>query len=245
MSPATTAAPDDLWRVHTSAWGPLNPPLRSGMPSAAWSRFDQPGRVTLYGGGDPTTAFLETLSYAVPTPVSLAALFDDHAEPVADQWDRLGFMHYGHVPAQWRLDRELTCFRPITPVPVVDLGADDTIAFLRATVGSWWPPRQARPLSIDLSLLTGGHRRITSRVAWWLARQVMPDGTRPAGLAYPSRHGANRTCYALWIDLSAFAPGTTVTAAVATRFTADPPQAIPADHPALVSAARQLGLTVF
>lgn len=213
-----TDLPHDLWRVHKAQYGPLNPPPRSGTPDQSWSRFDIPGWAVLY------------------------------AASVQTQWAELGHMVAGQVARQWRDVRELSSFhRHIgLEAPVVDLASAGTIAHLRETVGHWAPPQiQRDPLQVDLSLLTGSDRRLTSQIAWWLSRTTLPTGGRPIGLRYPSRHGTNLDCYALWVDLDRYGPSTPISDAVQTEYRMGHSGTIDYTDKDLQAAAELLGVSVF
>lgn len=99
---ATTSLPRHLWRVHKVAYGPLNPPPRSGTADLRWGRFDLSGWAVVYGARTRLGALLDSLSYAEPESLDLERLFDDDAEPVATQWEALGHMAPGQIARQWR-----------------------------------------------------------------------------------------------------------------------------------------------
>lgn len=240
--------PSDLWRVHKAQYGPLNPPPRSGTPDQSWSRFDIPGWAVLYAASTRVGAYLESLAYAKPAPLPITELFNDEAAPVHAQWADLGHMAVGQVARQWRDVRELSSFHRHDGLkdPVVDLASAGTIAYLRETVDQWAPPEiQRDPLQVDLSLLTGGDRRLTTQVAWWLSRTTLPTGAQPIGLRYPSRHGTNLECYALWVDLDRYGPATPVSDAVQTQYRMGRSGAIEATDKDLHTAAELLGVSVF
>lgn len=245
---ATTSLPGQLWRVHKVAYGPLNPPPRSGGPDLRWSRFDLSGWAVVYGARTRQGAFLESLSYAEAESLDLGTLFDDDADPVATQWKALGHMAPGQVARQWRDVRQLSRFSRPVPAPgrVIDLLSSTTIGYLRATAGEWAPVEMREdPRLIDVSSLTGSDRRFTSLVSWWLSRTVLDSGELPIGMKYSSRHGGEIECYALWIDMDRFGPATSISSAVATEYTVDRSHAIGADDEDLVRAADLLGLKVF
>lgn len=242
------ALPRQLWRVHKVRYGPLNPPPRSGTPDQSWSRFDIPGWAVIYAASTRLGAYLEALAYAKPDPLPITELFDDEAAPVQAQWADLGHMAVGQVARQWRDVRELSSFhRHAGPEsPVVNLASAGTIAYLRETIGHWAPPQLQRdPLQVDLSLLAGNDRRLTTQVAWWLSRTTLPTGARPIGLRYPSRHGTNLDCYALWIDLDQYGPATLISDAVQTRYRIGYSETINHTDKDLQAAAELLGVSVF
>lgn len=75
------------------------------------------------------------------------------------------------------------------------------------------------PADLDISAVTGRDRRLTYAVAWWLQRHVLPDGRRPDGVRYNSRHGSDMECYALWVDLGNYPTGTPIADAVESAYT--------------------------
>lgn len=249
---ATASLPEVLWRVHSTAYGPTNPPVPTGAPDRSWGRFDIAGYATVYAAATAQGALAETLAYAIADPATTEAVadhFDDDPEPVAEQWAATGV---GHLPvratsARWRRSRALTRLRPGSGVTeVIDLSVSDSVGALRAAAQQWMPhghPLRADPGRFDLSALTGADRVLTCALARWSARQRMPDGRTPAGVRYASRHGVDLHAYALWVDLGAHPPGTPVPSAVSSVVVPEHSMPIRADDPALLHAARTLGIT--
>lgn len=240
--------PGDLWRVHKAQYGPLNPPPRSDTPDQSWSRFDIPGWAVLYAASTRLGAYLESLAYAKPAPLPLTELFNDEATSVQTQWTEAGHMAVDQIARQWRDARELSSFHRHGDLqaPVVDLASAGTIAYLRDTVTHWAPSQiQRGPLQVDLSLLAGSDRRLTTQAAWWLPRTTLPTGGSPIGLRYPSRHGTNLDCYALWIDLNRHGPATPIRDAVQTEYRMGHSGTIDDTDTDLQAAAELLGVSVF
>lgn len=238
--------PAILWRVHKTERGALNPPPRTGTPDKTWSRFDIPGWATLYGATARKGAYVEALAGA-RFGLSLAGLFDDESESVERQWRALGHMAPKTVARQWRDYRQLSAFkRHITKGLVVDLAASETIAYLRGSVSEWASLElQADPLKVDLSLITGGDREATSKVAWWLSRTVLTHGEPPIGVLYPSKHGADLQCYGFWVDLDRYGPGKTICEVVAEEYRVDSTEDIKLNDRDLQHAGKLLGLRLF
>lgn len=256
MELAVAAVPANLWRVHSRRHGPLDPRVPNGTPDTTWGRFDVPNWATIYGADTRLGAFLETLAYAKPDPVlteDVAILFDESMGPVeavAEQWAAVGIGHMppGSISAGWREDRQISQLdlSAMSGTVVVDLSVSDTIGALRDGARQWLPgghPLRRDPSRLDLSDLTGSDRHLTCALAWWLTRQTLADGSVPAGVRYVSRHGADLTAYALWVDLARFPPSTTVSEAVSTQITA---RAVPfaAGDPDYCRAAQMLGVRV-
>lgn len=193
-----------LWRVFKTADGPLNPPIRSGSPDERWGRFDVPGVATLYGATHSRGAYVETLAVLAPAEVDYADLFDDVApgqDPVAQDWSDMHHMPPGSAAAQWRRDRQMCEMLLLRSGQYIDVMAGDTISTLRRHFEEWAPNQDPRYRRIDASLLTGPDRMVTCAVAQWLIRQVLDDGSIPAGVRYVSRHGGELPCWAIWVDL--------------------------------------------
>lgn len=207
--------PSLLWRVHKTEYGPLNPPLRQGPPNLTWGRFDIPRWVTLYGATTRLGAYAESLAGAgAPATALPAGLFDEPAESVEQQWQALGHMAPNAVARQWRDFRQITAFRRRLAAGVaVDVADSGTVAFLRSTVREW-APDGLEAKDVDLSLLTGKNRVVTSAIAWWLSHSETKTGELPVGLLYYSKHGVDIPCYALWVDLDRYGPGTSIQQAV-------------------------------
>lgn len=122
----------------------------------------------------------------------------------------------------------------------------ETIAYLRDTVRDWAPAEiQVDPLRVDISLITGSDRTLTTQLAWWLSRTTLSTGERPVGLRYPSRHGNNLACYALWVDLDRYGPATPISDAVEAEYQVHQSWTIERTDDDLLEAARLLGIAVF
>lgn len=246
--PDVVGVPPVLWRVHQTSYGPLNPPPRAGAPSKSWSRFDLRGWATLYGAAKRDGAYMEALAYAEVADLPLGELFDDeNPEPVADQWARQGHMGLGSVPRQWRDIRALSSFGRFDGAgQVVDIANTRSLAYLRATAERWAPPwLRKNPLSIDVSTLTGPRRTATTRAAWWLSRTILADGSMPIGITYPSRHGTDLQCYALWVDLDRYGPEVAVSDAVGAEYKVRSSDPIELTDSALLRAQKHLSLHIF
>ena len=108
------AAGEREFRVASSSYGALNPPVRDPMGSAvlSWSRHDTYGGRTVYTASTRGCAFDEVLAgfrRRLGTTDSLvkdaAAVGLTVAEFIAameQDWASLGVLYPGHVPAVWR-----------------------------------------------------------------------------------------------------------------------------------------------
>lgn len=194
-----------LWRVFKTSDGPLNPPVRFGTPNVVWGRFDIAGVATVYGASHSRGAFVETLAALAPSTIDFSALFDDVApgqRPVDQDWAELHHMPRGSTAAQWRMDRQLSELLVLDSGNYVDVMAGDTISVLRAHADDWAPNADSKYRRIDTSALAGPDRTATCAVAAWLRRQVLDDGSTPAGIRYASKHGGDLPCWAIWVGLA-------------------------------------------
>lgn len=226
--------------------------MRAGAPDLTWARFDVPGWATIYGAEQRQGAFLETLAYAKPDPDldDVNHLFTEGVGPsIADEWRTSGFGHMapGLVNAQWRTTRAIAEIRVVPDLPLIDLCHSETLGLLRASVAHWAPSGHkvhASPNLLDVSMLTGPDRALTCSMAWWLTSQVLQDGSLPAGVRYPSRHGIDLVASALWVDMGLLAPGTNPADALAVRMKVKATEQFTEHDPDLLSAAQLLGVTV-
>lgn len=248
----TVPCSGSLWRVFSERFGPLNPPVRAGTPDLTWARFDVPGWATVYGANQRKGAFLETLAYAKPDPdlEDLNHLFTEGTGPsIAEEWSAAGFGHMapGMVNRQWRTTRAIARIDVVPDLPLIDLCHSETLGLLRSTVTEWAPSGHrvhATPTLLDVSMLTGPDRALTCSLAWWLTSQILTDGSLPAGVRYPSRHGIDQTASALWTDMGRYSPGTDASDALAaTMKVGMSAQFSDRDHD-LLNASRLLGVTV-
>lgn len=201
-----------LWRVAKTSFGPLNPLLREGGDPMDWGRWDVDQHRTIYGGCCVPAAYAESLAAlrvglkdAASGGLKLTDVFSDDApqsnmtllEAVADDWRQRGYMAPGQMAASWRVERQL--YRLSLPLNgwLIDVTAADSIAALRDSIGQSLPV----PLGEEL---TAGHllseqRSLTTSVAGWLWDQVLEDGSLPVGIRYPSKHGTEWACAAVWL----------------------------------------------
>ena len=227
--------------------------MRTGGPDLTWARFDVPGWATVYGADQRVGAFLETLAYAAPDRDldDLESLFPDGAGPsIDDEWQASGFGHMpaGSVNLQWRTTRALAQIRPAADLTLIDLCHSQTLGLLRTTVAQWAPAGhrvRTKPTLLEVSTLTGPDRALTCSLAWWLTSQELPDGSRPAGVRYPSRHGTDQQASALWTDMGRFSPATEVSDAVSMTIDTVTSAQFSNQDPDLLAAAQMLGVTVF
>lgn len=231
---------------NTRYGSPLNPPVRRGEADKSWGRFDVTGHATLYGASEPRAAYVESLAYAELRTDALALheIFpdlDENDDPVAAEWNTMFHMSPGHVPAEWREARRLAEIVLDNNDYCVDMGEAENIGVLRRFVRDWSPVRY-RSNRIDLSDLLGGERQVTCAAAAWLATRKLANGSRPRGLRYLSKHGANLACWALWVPVK---HGENIGQAVARYAWRGVTLPVDVNDRQLIWAANQLGLKVW
>lgn len=234
------------WRIFQARFlSPVNPPVRNGPVGKDWSRFDLPGCATLYGAGTRRGAYIESLAYAnyQPTKIPVHSIFPDldpEEDPIAEEWRALSHMSPSNIPANWRVSRRIVDIRLCNRGYWVDISAAETVGALRRSAPNWAAGAYLdNPMLIDLAALTGADRSLTCAAAQWLAKQPVEDGKEICGVHYISKHGADISCWALWVPV---APGQQVSKAAAVHGL---PRDIRAYDSDLRWAAHQLGLVVW
>jgi len=159
--------------------------------SKAGNRFDSlTGRFqTLYFGSTLEACFGETLSRFRPDP---------NLSFVRDEWEDLGFMSHGHVPADWR--RRRTSVRALVGDPgsvFLDVEDAGSRAYLERELGTTLSLLGCTDL--DVPTIRGHDRRITRAISEWAWQQV-DDEKNPvfAGLRYLSRLDTEWECWAVF-----------------------------------------------
>jgi hypothetical protein len=234
------------WRVFQAKFlSPVNPPVRSGPVGLDWSRFDLSGCATLYGAATRRGAFIESLAYAdyQPAKIPVHEIFSDvapDADPIAEEWRQLSHMAPSNIPANWRDCRRVVDIRLANPGYWVDITSAETVGALRRSAANWATGQYLdNPMRIDLAALTGADRSLTCAAAQWLAKQPIEDGREVRGVHYISKHGADISCWALWVPST---PGQLISPPATVHAF---PEKIRADDPDLRWAAHQLDLVVW
>lgn len=176
-----------------------------------WGRWDTLG-ATYYVAGAPEIAYAEVLAvFKLPNgaPDLLAEIADqfgitrdEAAAYIAEDWGYLekDFQGIGAIPSAWRTSRRLYEVQLQDHGWVVDMQHPDTIAALEAAgdgMLSRWLGLQGIP-ALTLSTLTSENRTVTTEIADVLRGTTLDDGSTPAGVHFPSKHGMS-WCRALWL----------------------------------------------
>jgi hypothetical protein len=196
--------PDELWSAHTG------------------NRFDSAlgAYSVLYFGTHLEACYGETTARVRPHPAMV--------DVVGDEWDKLGFMEVGALPADWRHRRLAVRVEFPQHLPFIDVVAVETREELRL--------RMAEGLAflgyedITLGTVMGDDRRVTRWISQW-AHDQLNDDDEPiyAGVRYLSKMSEQWECWAVFDD---------VKIVELERIT------IEKDDPELQAVARQYGLTV-
>ncbi|MGH2534600.1 MAG: hypothetical protein ACRDJW_20240 [Thermomicrobiales bacterium] len=187
----------------------------------------------IYCATERAAAFAETIARFRPAVRVIAGLAEiDDPEPVAIGLQGLvdpEAPSRGVVPADWRLGRRLAETVLDPNLRFVDIASARTLHQLRQELAS-----TATRLSlsdVDLSAVTGSHRRLTQACARYIYDQMDQSGQpRYAGVRYLSRlHGAWE-CWAVFANRMRHSPGM--------------PVSIFPNDPGLLEAAAVFGLSI-
>jgi len=220
LHPATGAS---ALRIARTSYGPVNPQERritTGLdsltgesrpslsaPIAEWSRWDTIGR-TIYLADSADAAYAEALAAfrrrtaadVDPLEADAAAVgltLEEFLAAVDSDWDEGLFMRTGNLPASWRDARALYTMAMPSSGSWIDVAHGDTLAALDGALGS-----QLVDLGYEKGLtvadVLGEDRELTVRIAVALRNHVLPDGSEPLGIVYPSKRGYG-TCFAYWM----------------------------------------------
>lgn len=222
----TRRAPEaGLWRI-----GRNTDPLRASVlppggigTGAAGNRFDSPDGSygVIYLATRLEACFGETLIRFRPSPQLLRL--------VAEEWQDLGNMDIGAVPADWRAQRLAVRILVDPSARFLDIEAAATQRALE--------PLLADELDslgydgLDIAAVRGPDRILTRSISHWAYNRLSRDGSRRfAGIRYLSRLANRWECWAL------FVPGADITI--------DETRSILPTNSDLIRVARQYGLTV-
>lgn len=204
--PAVVHAPKELWRIGRGP-DPLagrRADKQTLGSSRAGNRFDSRSGnyAVLYFGSSAEVCFGETLARFRPSPALIALIGDD--------WNRLGHMEVGAVPADWRILRTLVKVRPPTDALFLDVEARETHQFLRTELAIGLAELGVQDL--DVSVIRGPNRRVTRLISEW-AYNAMRDEWEDeatgeidgepmfAGIRYLSRIDTTWECWAVFDDI--------------------------------------------
>lgn len=198
LGPATLHPPKGgLWRIGRGA-DPLvgrAPEPATMETSRSGNRFDlvSGAAAVLYFGTSLEVCFGETLARFRPSAHLIAV--------IGHEWQKLGFMEVGAVPADWRFRR--TAVRVIVPARAnfVDVESPRTHQYLRSTLALGLSSLGHDDL--DVAVIRGPDRRVTRLVSGWAYQATLSDGDptrRYAGVRYLSRLSNDWECWAVFDD---------------------------------------------
>lgn len=242
-------------RIAKPSFGPLNPPLReAGTRSVdSWARWDTPAGRTIYVADSEETSYRELLAYLAPSVgvrnTKLSDVFTEEEEAKEDarslleaitqDWDSLWWTTPHKIVQGWRDARRLYTLALPQQGWVVDVEHQDSVDALNRGLAQ-------QLASMGMPRLTCGHlrgedRRHTTLAAEWIRSQILDDGTYPHGITFPSKHGSNRTCWAIWLHRidDGHAPEKEPTKVIDQE-----PIAAPTQNLALKATADAFGLTI-
>jgi len=197
VGPHLVAAPaEGLWRLGwaTSPLHALPPQALDLADSRAGNRYDPivPDFEVQYFGTTRAACYAETLAPRRPSPA--------YADLLRQSGEWSTHMGPGTVEAEWRRKRVLTCsLSEQTNERFLDISHHRSIAWLNAQLPSLLVALGFE--TITLSEVTQGDRRLTRSISSWL--HGLRDGEgQPLfdGVRYPSRHGEDFECWAVFAD---------------------------------------------
>lgn len=200
-----------FFRLAKPSYGPMNPPKRAHDGNRAeWGRFDIPGEQTLYGAVPEEAAYAESLAnFRVSADIAdtrVQELFEH--EPflqgrkslesvIQDEWRKQNHMDIGKLPSGWRDERAMYELTLPESGWLIDITHSESLAALN---------RECRPLLNDYRLahitsgeLLGVDRGLTTRISEWAWSRTLEDGSLPHGILFPSKHGDDFTCVAIYL----------------------------------------------
>lgn len=195
-----------VYRIQKSSYGALNPVLREDSATRSeWGRWDVLNHRTIYAASSREGAYLETLGWAdLEEPkvknVRLDDLFDDEGktswlDAIDAEWRTQGHMPIGQLPRQWRDERTIYTLQLPRTGWFIRVDHSASIAAVRDT----WRAATASAATLTLTDLLSADRELTTKIADLLHSKILDDGSLAHGLVYPSKHGTDHDCWAIWL----------------------------------------------
>ena len=236
--PATSQT---VWRIAKTVHGSLNPPLRHGGDDrSGWGRFDVDGGETAYFASTPECAYAEVLAYLrrrlgeadslAKDAAAVGLSITEFAAAVEKDWKNAGHSPPGYVPRYWRDERGL--YEMTLPAAGwwVDLATPGSIAAVETALGSVLSSLGVT--SLDLAVLYGADRSVTTTIAEWVSTQTLDDASTPLGIVYDSKHATGQA-WAYWL------PVDTSPAVDEKR-----EYSVEDDDPDLITVSKRFGITI-
>lgn len=197
------------YRVAKPSYGPLNPVLRNGGDVDTWGRYDVADHRTIYASDCRRAALFEVLAPLAPSLGLQSTLLSDcfvdfpPSDPralldaIVCEYDQLFQESPLVLVSGWREARSI--YRLTLPEDgwLVDVEHEQSLSALNHHLRLKMPTFEVSRLT--RGALAGENRPITTAVSRWVWNQTLDDGTRPHGLYYPSKHGRDWGCFAIWL----------------------------------------------
>jgi hypothetical protein len=147
-----------------------------------------------YFGSSLEVCFGETLARFRPSAALVSLL--------AEEWQEMGFMALGTVPAEWRVRRTAVRVRVPPDARFVDIESPQTHQHLRKHLALGLSSLGYSEL--DVAVVRGRDRRITRLVSEWVYRSTISEedpSPAYAGIRYLSRINDAWECWAIFDDV--------------------------------------------
>ncbi|QYG95846.1 RES domain-containing protein (plasmid) [Iamia sp. SCSIO 61187] len=180
--------PEVLWRVGWATdpnGGPPPDPLDLANSEAGnrWDLIDGTSTV-VYAATTRETAMLESTAHF---------RLDSLLAPYVDSWIELGHMPPEAVPAGWRHKRTWARWDPPPGLQFLDIANSQTVAWLNEHARAVLATRNIGTLTV--AHVTGEDRVLTRLLSAWFHNT---SAGRLAGICFPSKHGTNLQCWAIY-----------------------------------------------
>jgi hypothetical protein len=205
------ARSQQITRIAKTSYGAMNPQVREeGASRATWGRFDVPNQQVVYGAVPEQASYAESLAaLRLANDIKNATMGDyfdglsakEAARPILEvlgkEWANSNHMPPKGVTAGWRGERRLYKLTLPPDGWFVDVCHSDSLAAI---------DRHLRPLLDEHAVeqatqaaLLGENRELTTSISAWIWNLTFDDGSRSHGVKFPSKHGADFSCHAIYM----------------------------------------------